>query len=129
MYTRGHSQSTQGTQAPRSPGARSNDSQPAMTSPRQIVANRRNALLSTGPRSDDGKNRSRQNALTHGLAAESIVVGIEDAAAYEAFEADILAENEPQSTLERELALRVASLLWRLRRATLIDTGLLQISS
>jgi hypothetical protein len=40
-----------------------------MTSDRQREANRRNALLSTGPRSDEGKQRVRRNALKHGLAA------------------------------------------------------------
>jgi hypothetical protein len=39
---------------------------------RQIRANRRNALLSTGPRTRDGKARSRLNATQHGLAAELV---------------------------------------------------------
>jgi hypothetical protein len=38
-----------------------------MTSPRKIEANRRNALRSTGPRTDAGKTRSRRNAFKHGL--------------------------------------------------------------
>ncbi len=97
-----------------------------MTSQKQIEANRRNALLSTGPRTEEGKQTSRQNALKHGLTAETVIVGIEDTAAYAAFEQQILAENDPQSALEHELALRIASLLWRLRRATLIETGLLE---
>ena len=96
-----------------------------MTSQKQTEANRRNALLSTGPRSQGGKQTSRENALKHGLTAETVIVGVEDAAVYAAFEAEILTENDPQSTLERELVLRIASLLWRLRRATLIETGLL----
>ena len=35
-------------------------------------ANRRNALRSTGPRTEAGKDRSRRNALTHGLSAEVV---------------------------------------------------------
>jgi hypothetical protein len=97
-----------------------------MTSQKQTDANRRNGLLSTGPRTDEGKLASRQNAIRHGLAAET-VMGIEDAAEYRVFEAEILADYDPQSTIERELTLRLASLLWRLRRASLIETGLLQI--
>jgi len=100
-----------------------------MTSQKQIDANRRNALLSTGPRTEEGKQQSRQNALKHGLTAETVVVGTEDPAAYVAFEEQILTENDPQSALERELVLRIASLLWRLRRATLIETGLLDLHS
>lgn len=39
-----------------------------MTSAARIAANRRNALLSTGPRSPEGRDRTRSNALKHGLA-------------------------------------------------------------
>ena len=41
-----------------------------MATPKQIEANRRNAALSTGPRTEAGKARSRANAVSHGLAAE-----------------------------------------------------------
>ena len=38
-----------------------------MASERQIAANRRNAAKSTGPRSGAGKQRTRNNAVRHGL--------------------------------------------------------------
>jgi hypothetical protein len=41
-----------------------------MTSFQQFEANRRNALRSTGPKTENGKRRSRVNAVRHGLAAE-----------------------------------------------------------
>src|SRR5438270_12504880 len=43
-------------------------------SPAQIAANRRNAKLSTGPRSDQGKAVSRLNGVTHGMACKLPVV-------------------------------------------------------
>jgi hypothetical protein len=49
-----------------------------MTSFRQIEANRRNAQLSTGPCSEEGKRRSRQNAVRHGLTAETVIDALED---------------------------------------------------
>ena len=98
-----------------------------MTSQKQIEANRRNALFSTGPRTEEGKQQSRQNAFKHGMTAETVIVGTEDAAAYAVFEQEIFAENDPQTALERELVLRITSLLWRLRRASLIETGLLAL--
>ena len=98
-----------------------------MTSFKQIAANRRNALKSTGPRTEDGKLRSRQNALRHGLTAQTVITALEDAADYQAFEASIVSDYQPRSATERELVLRLASLLWRLRRSTSIETGLFQI--
>ena len=98
-----------------------------MTSSKQFEANRRNALLSTGPRSNEGKQRSSRNALRHGLTAETVIEPIEDAEDYKAFEEAITADYAAETALERELILRLASLLWRLRRATSIETGLLQM--
>jgi hypothetical protein len=100
-----------------------------MTSYRQIEANRRNALKSTGPKSEQGKQASRCNAVRHGLTAETVIGALEDAEDYKAFEAAITADYDAQSAVERELVLRLASLLWRLRRATTIETGLFEIQA
>ena len=100
-----------------------------MTSFRQIEANRRNALKSTGPTTEAGKQRSRCNAVRHGLTAETVIGALEDAEDYKAFEAAIIADYDAQSAVERELVLRLASLLWRLRRATTMETGLFEIQA
>jgi hypothetical protein len=100
-----------------------------MTSFRQVEANRRNARLSTGPVTEDGKGRSRQNAVRHGLTAETVIDALEDAEDYVAFEMAITADYDAQSAVERELVLRLASLLWRLRRATAIESGLFKIQA
>ena len=98
-----------------------------MTSLKQIEANRRNALKSTGPRTESGKQQSRQNALRHGLTAETVVTALENANDYHAFELSILADYLPRSATEHELVARLASLLWRLRRSTKIETGLFEL--
>ena len=97
-----------------------------MTSFKQFEANRRNALRSTGPKSEEGKKRSRRNAIRHGLTAETVISDLEDTEDYDAFEATVIADYNAQSAVERELVLRLASLLWRLRRATAIETGLFE---
>jgi hypothetical protein len=99
----------------------------SMASVRQIAANRRNARSSTGPRTEAGKERSRANAIRHGLTAETVLVHLEDRAEYSAFEAAIEVDYAPNSTVERQLVARLASLLWRLRRSTLIETGLFEM--
>ena len=100
-----------------------------MTSLKQIEANRRNAQKSTGPTSEEGKQRSRCNAVRHGLTAETVINALEDAEDYTAFEATVIADYDAQSAVERELVLRLASLLWRLRRMTAIETGLFEIQA
>jgi hypothetical protein len=100
-----------------------------MTSFKQIDANRRNARKSTGPITAEGKQRSRCNAIRHGLTAQTVIGALEDAEDYKAFEAAIIADYDAQSAVERELVLRLASLLWRLRRATTMETGLFEIQA
>ncbi len=57
-------------------------------SQRQMEANRRNAISSTGPRTVEGKARSSRNALKHGIFAQEVVIrdgdGAEDPAEFEA---------------------------------------------
>jgi hypothetical protein len=100
-----------------------------MTSIRQIEANRKNANRSTGPRTEEGKRQSRRNALRHGLTAETVIDGLEDGEDYRAFEAAVIADYDARTAVERELVLRLASLLWRLRRIISIETDLLRIQS
>src|SRR5947199_141090 len=49
----------------------------------RILANQANAKLSTGPRTAEGKERSRANALKHGLTGAGVVLPEADAAEVE----------------------------------------------
>src|SRR5215471_4426713 len=100
-----------------------------MTSLRQLETNRQNAQRSTGPRTEEGKQVSRRNAMRHGLTAETVIEILEDPDDYRAFEATIIADYDATTAVERELVLRLASLLWRIRRATGIETDLLRIQA
>ena len=100
-----------------------------MTTDKQIAANRQNAKNSTGPRTEHGKRRSRRNAVRHGLTAETVIDVLEDPADYEALEAAINADYRPRTNFELELVARLVSLLWRLRRAVAIESGLLSIQA
>src|SRR5438105_12819527 len=100
-----------------------------MTSFRQIEANRRNAIRSTGPNTEEGKRRSRRNAVRHGLCAETAIEHVEAIEDYRAFEAAVIADYDAQTAVERELVLRLASLIRRLRRCTAIETDLLRIQA
>ena len=95
-----------------------------MTSLKQIEANRRNALKSTGLTTPEGKERSRCNAVRHGLTAETVIAVLERADDYEAFEAALISDYDAETAVQRELVLRLASVLWRLRRATGMETAI-----
>jgi hypothetical protein len=97
-----------------------------MSSLRQIAANRRNAAKSTGPVTPEGKERSRGNALRHGLTAETVIATLEDTEDYQGFEVAVTSDYDAQSAVERELVLRLASILWRLRRVTGVESALFE---
>jgi hypothetical protein len=100
-----------------------------MATEKQITANQQNAKHSTGPRTESGKRRSRRNAVRHGLTAETVIDSLEDVADYSAFERAIKSDYSPQTAIEGQLVSRLASLLWRLRRAVIVESGLLNIQA
>jgi hypothetical protein len=98
--------------------ARSVTPEIAMTTPRQLRANRENSRLSTGPRTAAGLARAAGNALKGGLFSRLLVLeGLgESAAEFDAFRAAVVADLGAAGAVERGLADRAAELLWRLRR-------------
>lgn len=97
-----------------------------MTSDRQITANRQNALRSTGPRSLDGKRRSAQNSLKHGLTATHMMLPGENPEEFNELKRAMFSSLNPQGALENQLAERAASLMWRLRRVPVFEAALYQ---
>jgi hypothetical protein len=100
-----------------------------MATEKQIIANQQNAKHSTGPRTESGKRRSRRNAIRHGLTAETVIDTLENPADYKAFERAIKTDYSPQTAIEGQLVSRLASLLWRLRRAVIVESGLLNMQA
>jgi hypothetical protein len=92
-----------------------------MTTQAQILANRRNAKKSTGPRTTKGKAVVARNALRHGLAARQTVIGSESRADFELYRRQMLIELDPESPVQCMLAERIISLSWRLRRTVRIQ--------
>ena len=73
------------------------------------------------------KRRSRRRAWRDGLADQTVVQGLEDVRSYRAFERTLVGSVDPRSVIELALVHRLASLLWRLRRACAIETGLFEM--
>jgi len=94
-------------------------------SPARAAASRRNGARSRGPKTCEGKARSAQNALKHGMRAQKcIVLPGERAAAFEAFEAALSEELAPEGALQAVLAQRVVAASWRLARAERLEAEL-----
>jgi hypothetical protein len=91
-----------------------------MASEAQVNANRQNATKSTGPRTADGKRRSRLNAAKHGLFASEVLLtfgdGQEDPETLEALYEGIREQLKPEGELEKELVSELVGNLWRRRR-------------
>ena len=90
------------------------------TSQARIDANRRNAKKSTGPRTAEGKKRSCLNAVTHGLRAETLVLGDENPQELEDRRAAWRACLQPGDDVERQLVDEAVVFTWftdRARRA------------
>jgi hypothetical protein len=92
-----------------------------MATAKQIEANQRNALRSTGPATAAGRSISSKNALKHGLTAEEVTVDKEEARKFAAFRDDMIEELGPEGALEEELAQRIATCSWRLRRVLRLE--------
>ena len=88
-----------------------------MATQAQILANRRNAQKSTGPRTIEGKAVVSQNAVKHGLLARHTVISSETQADFNLHRDRILADLDPLRATEYVLAERIVSLSWRLKRA------------
>ena len=95
-----------------------------MISEKQLEANRRNALLSTGAKTEAGHNRSRMNALRHGLTGQVTTMTDEDRAAHDQFSKALIKDLAPEGAMETQLAQRVATDSWRLNRASAIEDNL-----
>ncbi len=98
-------------------------------SQKQLEANRRNAQLSTGPKTREGKQRAKWNALKHGLLARSIVVprqrrgSPENRTEFFATLAQLHKQLRPVGILEEMHVEQIAVAYWRLRRAVRGEAG------
>ena len=87
------------------------------TSSRRAEANRKNAQKSTGPKTAEGKARSRFNAVKHGMRAATPVLPGEDKAAFDDRLERWTRNLAPRDDVEQFLVKRAVELSWQLERA------------
>ena len=100
---------------------------PRPISPKRLEANRRNAKHSTGPRTEEGKQRSRLNAGRHFLTGQVEILPDEERAAVEAFCKRFVEEYCPSSLHERLIVRAIAEDYWRIGRARAVENNLFAI--
>jgi hypothetical protein len=81
------------------------------------------SIAKRGPKTEAGKKSVRRNALKHGLRAVTPVVkDIEVPEIWQEHLEGMFESLQPDGYHERELARRIAELLWRLRRVSIYET-------
>jgi hypothetical protein len=98
-----------------------------MITEKQLAANQRNAQLSTGPRTEEGKKNSSLNARRHNLTGQVTAMTDEDRAAHDEFSSTLIQNLAPEGAMEFQLAQRIATDSWRLNRTSAIEDNLFAI--
>ena len=88
----------------------------------RCAANRRNAQRSTGPKTEEGKEKSRRNALKHGLTGEGIVRPEEDEATLQEEIEKWSAELKPRNEIERSMVKGIVIANQRMDRALTMES-------
>ena len=96
-----------------------------MSTREQIAANRRNAKLSRGPKTEEGKAKAAKNSLKHGVLSRNVLLVDEDAGAFSELAERLQATLKPDGELEAALVERIIELIWRLRRLGKIENAVL----
>src|SRR6266496_3948338 len=87
-----------------------------MSSLRRQIASRENGSRSHGPATPEGKARSSQNALQHGMFSQCVIVGLESTETLEDVVEDLVRKFQPADPVELSMIEEMASAHWRMRR-------------
>ena len=94
-----------------------------MASPRQIEANRLNALKSTGPKTQAGKARVSCNAIKHGLCAAPLrLIRDEAKSSFQAFYTSLRDDRQPVGLAEEDCVLKMAQAAWAVKESHRLET-------
>ena len=93
---------------------------------KQQAASRANGAKSKGPVSVEGRARSSQNALRHGLSAAVVVLPHEDRAAFESVRDSYMESFQPADQPQHDLVETMAAARWRLNRLQEIEAKLFE---
>ena len=87
-----------------------------MTTKKQLIANNKNALASTGAKTIEGKIISSKNSLKHGILFKDLIIKNESIEDFEDLRNLLYEDLNISGVLEEMLAEKMLNSLWRLRR-------------
>ena len=100
---------------------------PKTVSPAQIEANRRNAQKSTGPKTAQGRAKSKLNAFKHGLLSQEVLVrgkhAGESRREFQKLAEQFYEDLDPVGSMEWLLVDQIVTAYWRLRRVLRAEAG------
>ncbi len=99
-----------------------------MTSAAQLAANQANAQKSTGPKTEEGKQKARIVARRHGLTGQFYALSAEDSEAFSRHEAALKSAYQPEGIREELLVTAIAQDTWRLNRAAAIENNIFALA-
>jgi hypothetical protein len=103
--------------------------QPTQISDKKREANRRNAQHSTGPTTAKGKTNSSHNAVRHGFTGQVVILTPDDREAHDKFCASIIADLNPETAVEQQLAQSISEDFWRGNRLRATENNILAKAS
>ncbi len=95
-----------------------------MSSELKIETNRANAQFSTGPRTEEGKAASSQNARKHGLTAKNLAIKPEDREEFDEMLSGYQTQINPIGAIEQTLFDEIVTAAWNLRRIRALECSL-----
>ncbi len=99
-----------------------------MATDKQINANRANAQLSTGPRTEAGKAIVKRNACTHGILSNELLLKGEERTELEELRSNLMEDYAPHGEIETYLVEAILDCLWKLKRIQRVEHCLLSQS-
>jgi hypothetical protein len=94
----------------------------------QTEANRANATHSTGPKTNEGRQRSAMNGFKHGLTGQRMILQEHEMEPYRRLTDALTAQYHPATEIESQLVQRIIDCNMRLSRIAAIDCNLLNVT-
>ena len=91
----------------------------------KLSANRRNAQLSTGPKTALGKAKSALNAVKHGILAKELMKNVSDEELqnFEVLKLGLFESLKPKDAMQAILCEKISVDIWRLRKVLAFEQG------